>query len=279
MMKTIVSVIVLLSMLAATLLSLRRPALPEGALRLEIFDIGQGDAALLRTPEGMDIVIDGGPSDEVVAKLSRTRPATDRRIELLIPTHPDADHVLGLPEIAARYEIGAVAQSPFQKSLPEIDALFSETNHQGVKAWIIDGERIVKLNAHWTLHLLVLDPRASTSNDAGVITMLTNGSVRALLMADVSSAVESRLLSRYPDWFPVDLLKIGHHGSCSSTGAEFLDRAKPRMAVISVGEKNRYGHPCRRVMNELEERGISVFRTDLRGDLSFELRGSSILPR
>lgn len=247
-------------------------------LRFTVLDVGQGDALLVQTPNGNDVLVDGGPDSRVVERLSKRLPASDRTIELVILTHPDLDHVGGLAAVARQYRIERVLETGVRSTSRADAAWVSEVSKQG-------SERIeARAGERFELDGVTFDilwPSAETDwqtrkrNETSVVVKMTYGETSFLLTGDISSDVEARLVQT-GTLTNVDVLKVPHHGSISSSSEEFLDAIKPETAVISVGQKNRYGHPHPVVVRRLEQRGAKVLRTDEDGDVVIVSDGKEI---
>lgn len=241
------------------------------------FDVGQGDASLVQWG-ATEWIIDGGPDTTVVAKLGAVMSLWDREIARVVLTHPDADHIVGLLDVLQRYRVGSLLTSAWVKSSAESIALAEQVVATGVPTTILNQtDRTLPLPKGWTAIFPSLPPLAQTTNDRSVVMFLTNGSIRMLWMGDASALVERHLLEHYTNFFPVDVLKIGHHGSCTSSSSEFLSAAAPTYAVISVGAENRYGHPCGKVLERLGQLPTKILRTDQWGDIHFTVNDDHLL--
>lgn len=251
-------------------------------LRVTFFDVGQGDGILVETPSGNQIVIDGGPSEKIVAKLGQMLPFWDHSIDLLILTHPHADHLDGLLEVLKRYDVDMVMESGVAHSIPEYHEWHAMLREKNVR--VVRAQRGQTIDAGGGVRFTVLAPfedyfEQSPKNihDAMVVSRLAYGSGSILLMGDAERMVEYRLLHESSEIaegvLHSDILKVGHHGSKTSTTEEFLRAVTPSYAIISVGRKNRYGHPYQEVLNRLISFGGIVLRTDQEGDIHFISEG------
>lgn len=252
--------------LAAAAVSGLRP-LPEG-VTVTFFDVGQGDAIHIRDGS-VDVIVDGGPSSNVAGLLRRDLPATDRTLELVVATHPDADHITGLASLVGVFEVRQVLE-PDVPSKTKTAQRWHETVARAGLSVIRPsiGQRFSL--PHGTL--TVLWPRVGlnrpATNDHSIVLRLDVGDDCVLLAGDATNWVEEQLEQ---DLEPCDVLKVGHHGSASSTSESFLEALAPKEAVISVGARNRYGHPAPSVLSRLERHGVRVWRTDISGTLRLKL--------
>lgn len=237
-------------------------------LKVYFLDVGQGDAILI-SQGNQQVLIDGGPSEQILMeKLGQFIPFWDRKIETLIATHPDKDHIAGLMAVIKNYQVGALINSRADKD----SVIFQEFEK------IAERERITKMTGEpgWKINwpsgasLKILEAKETKdSNEGSIVTRLDFGENSFLFTGDITENTERDLISRVPDSLIADFLKIAHHGSKYATSTEFLNKAKPKEAVISVGKNNRYGHPTEEVLNRLKEKGITILRTDQGGDIIY----------
>lgn len=243
----------------------------QGFLRVHFFDVGQGDAIFIEAENGNQVLIDGGPNSSILAKLGETMPFWDKSIDLIILTHPHADHLDGLIEVLKRYDIDMVLETGVSHSIPEYEEWRRLLREKGVKVFTANAGQRVQLSDSAFLDILApLDNFDGSSlkniHDAMIVSKLASGSASLLLMGDAEKQIEYRLLLSGAA-VDTDILKVGHHGSKTSTGEEFLRAVSPEFAVISAGRKNRYGHPHQEVIDRLEDFGVEILRTDIDGDI------------
>ena len=247
-------------------------------LTVHFLDVGQGDAAALRTPNGRWIVIDGGPRTperdagrRVVVPFLRGQGVG--RVAVLVATHGDADHLGGLPAVVESFDPELVLEPGEPLGRPLYLEFLAGVEASGAR-WHparagdrveVDGVVLEVLSPDSLWLRLPLDV-----NEHGVVLRVRYGAVRLLFQADAGLPVESRLAGTVGR---VDLLKVGHHGSRSATSDEWLDELEPRTAVISVGRHNNYGHPAPDVLARLARHGVTIFRTDQSGTITFSTDG------
>ena len=257
--------------------------MPDDKLHVSFLDVGQGDAILIQTPNGQDILIDGGPdSQKVNLELSKKLPFWDRTIDFVVCTHSQADHITGLVEVLQRYkvkqmlELGVSCNSSIYQ---EWCNLVEEKQIKRDKAQA--GQEIDLGNG---IKLEVLNPPASlwegTSDDVdnnGVVLRLSWGKVSFLFTADIREEVEFALIGQRAN-LKSTVLKVSHHGSKTSTSQQFLAAVDPEVAVISVGEDNPFGHPSPEVLERLIDRvgEDNVYRTDEDGTIEFITDGERL---
>jgi competence protein ComEC len=256
---------------------------PDDNLHLSFLDVGQGDAILIQTPNGQDILIDGGPDPQKInLELSEKLPFWDRTIDLMVCTQPHADHVTGLVEVLQRYKVKQVLEPgvSYNSSIyQEWLRLIEEKQIKQDKAQV--GQEI---DLGSGIKMEVLNPPESlwdgTSDDVdnnGVVLRLSWGQVSFLFTADIRDEVEFELIGQRAN-LKSTVLKVAHHGSETSTSPQFLAAVDPEVAVISVGEDNTFGHPSLEVVERLIDRlgEDNVYRTDEDGTIEFITDGDRL---
>ena len=249
-------------------------AAPRGSLRITTLDVGQGDAILVEV-SGRRMLIDGGPDPaRLSTELDRVIPAWDRRIDLLVASHPHEDHLAGLPKLLDRYRIASVVGSedrgggPAASSWREILASSRISYRQ-----VFTGDRFklgaARLSVLWPDQTYLSLPPGTDGralNDRSIVLRLDIPGFSALFTGDVESDIDARIIRNIDS--PVDFLKTPHHGSNGASSRALLNVLDPRVSVVSVGVKNTYGHPASETLQRLGERGAEVERTDLNGTVT-----------
>lgn len=269
------------------LLATHLATLPDGRLHVTVLDVGQGDAVLVETPDGAMMLVDGGPDPErTLRRLGASLPFHRRSIDVVLLSHPHQDHVAGLVEVLRRFEVGLVMHGGRAYDNPAYATMLELAAREGdgggdVALQALAGMRL-RLDAATEVEIVY--PAAEDLgeplpdgdiNNASVVAVVRFGSFSAILTGDAEDPVERELLARNAVGRAV-LLKVGHHGSDSSSGADFLSVVAPLIAAISSGTGNGYGHPSLRTLAALAEvPGIRVFRTDLHGDIEVISDGRS----
>jgi competence protein ComEC len=258
----------------------------EARLVVTALDVGQGDAILVEGPRGGRLLLDGGPDpDRLLTVLDRHIPPWDRRIDLVVLTHPHEDHVAGLAMLLARYRVNGIAENGMLGAGPGDAAFRERMSAMGVVTGrLAAGDRLsfdgIRADVLWPIRHEVPATAPSDGrrvNDTSVVLDLRFGQRRMLLTGDIEDDVDPRLLERgVADDGQLDVLKVAHHGSGSATSDAWLDALRPRIAMISSGTDNRYGHPAQRTLERLERRGARVLRTDLDGDLEVSTDGHDL---
>ena len=242
--------------------------MPDRRLHIHFFDVGQGDAILIECPNGQQILVDGGPDPSVLlSHLGRRMPLWDRSLDLVILTHPEADHVGGLIDVLKRYDVGLVLDSGQECTSATCESWKALIEEKGIP--FRRAQTGMRLDVGRDVRLDVLHPPAqlmtntsSDINNNSVVLRLGYGQFSALLTGDVMEEAESVLLASGQ---PLDslLLKVPHHGGDTSLTAPFLVAVSPKLATISVGADNRFRHPDEVTLEKLAD--TPMYRTDLDG--------------
>lgn len=268
-------------LLVSSLLSSGSAAAP-GSLRISVLDVGQGDAILVEL-QGRRMLIDGGPDPaRLSVELDALIPSWDRKIDVLVASHPHEDHLAGLPRLLDRYQIRSILGAETRGGGPA-SASWSELllNRQVTYHTVTTGTAFMLGSAR--LEVLWPDQAAlkyepadggSALNNRSIVLRLDVSGFSALFTGDIESNVDALIARRLEG--PVDMLKAPHHGSATASSRTLLQAADPRLSVISVGEKNSYGHPASATIDRLGERGGAVLRTDLDGTVSVTVQSTGI---
>jgi len=260
---------------------LRTPATPE--LKVSFLDVGQGDSILIEGPTGIEMLVDGGKDRSAVRELPKVMGPFDRSIDLMVATHPDADHIGGLPDVLSRYQVSTIVESgregdssfvdrlnnavPREKGLVQVLARSGMRIHLGDGAYadvLHPGNNVAKL---------------PDTNDASIVLRVVYGDTEFMLTGDAPSWVEDRLVNEYDEALRSDILKAGHHGSKTSTNAAFLEAVNPDIVVVSAGKNNSYGHPHEDVVTRIFASGAALISTIDRGTITFISDGKEVVQK
>jgi competence protein ComEC len=257
--------------------------LPDGKLHVIVFDVGQGESILIRTPEGQNILVDSGPDPlSTCTQLGNNLPFWDRRIEWLIQTQLQSDHCSGALELFNRYDVNRLAITAYKYDSALSRQLMDAAFRKSIKTWVLQEGQKLKLGEETWLD--VLNPPqilySGTSDDANnnsLVLRLTYKNVSFLLTSDIGMEAERYLMENRSD-LPCNVLKVAHHGSRGSTSDEFLAIAHPSAAVISAGIANRFGHPSSEVLSKLTSQVGSdrIFVTARQGNIEFITDGDKL---
>ena len=264
-------------------------ARPDGRLRVTVLDVGQGDAILVQGDAGSRMLVDGGPDpDRLLIVLDARLPAWDRRIDLVVLTHPHEDHVAGLALLLERYRVRTVAEVGMRGPGPGYAAFDDALDRLAIdRRRLVAGDRLrldaATVDVRWPARGVVPTEPPDTGtgiNNVSAVLDLHFGSRRLLLTGDVEEAIDPQLLAAgIANGDRVDLLKVAHHGSRTATTEAFLAALRPRVAVVSAGTGNPYGHPTRQALDRLAAVGARVFRTDTDGSVTVETDGRDLVVR
>lgn len=250
----------------------------SGVLTVSFLDVGQGDAIYIEAPNGNQALVDGGAGPAVLRELGAVMPLSDRSIDVVIGTHPDKDHIGGLSGVLARYDVGFFLDPGISNDTAAWRALEEAVAAHGIKRKTARRGMKVVLGGGAVLDILFPDRDmvGADTNDASIIARLSLGDRKFLLTGDSPKKIEEYLVRLNRSELESDVLKAGHHGSRTSTGANFLAAVRPAYAVISAGKGNSYGHPHQEVLDLLVARGIRVMRTDESGRVTFRADGTAL---
>mgnify|MGYP001559183998 CR=1 FL=1 len=266
-------------------------SLPDGKLHLVFCDVGQGDAIYMRTPDGSDILFDGGPNDKVLTCLGKHMPFYDRNLELVLMTHPQKDHFQGLISVVERYSVDyfvigvegneTAGYKELVKNLKEKnvnlknlyrgDQFFLDKVNFTVlwpdRSWVAEHTSSLDMTVAKMSGQGAVLGLATTANlnDFSYYVLAEYGSFKALFTGDGDSQIQPEIMkTNYLQ--KIDVLKFPHHGSKTGVLPEFLEAIGSKLVVISVG-KNSYGHPTKEALEMLAGLGIKMLRTDLDGEV------------
>jgi len=273
--------LVLLVLNVAVFTYLYRPQTAH--LTVSFLDVGQGDAILIEGPTGIEMLIDGGKDRSVLRELPRVMGPLDRSIDILVATHPDADHIGGLPAVLDRYSVSYYFDQEKSGDTTTYRHLENSVDlERGVQEGLLrSGIRIHLGNGAYAdvLHPEDNAEMLRETNDASVSMRLVYGETEFMLTGDAPVWVEDRIVKRYGDTLRSDVLKAGHHGSKTSTSPAFLAAVDPRIVVVSAGKDNSYGHPHQDVVARILESGATLLSTINEGTITFVSDGKAVVQK
>lgn len=251
-------------------------------LTVSFLDIGQGDSIFIDAPSGNQALIDGGPPDGgILRRLSAVMPWYDRSIDVVIPTHPDADHIAGLIDVLARYRVGLIVHSSVQgdtKTFAAFNAAVTNEEKTGAKDLTAVRGQVIDLGGGATLEVLSPDRALAhaDTNDACVVTKLMYGKTAFMLPCDAPQGVEEYLVALGSSTLKADVLKAGHHGSKTASAPLFVGYVAPSYAVYSRGCDNKYGHPNQETITTFARFAIPTLDTCKDGTITFVSDGKTV---
>ncbi len=257
------------------------PLLQTPLLKVSFLDVGQGDAIFIQAPNGRKLLIDAGPDQSVIEEIGKLLPFFDRRIDMILATHSDADHIGGFSYLFDRYYIPLVIESEIA-SPTVVNRVFNEKqeNEKSARLFSRTGERII-LDPKRNIIIDVLfpdqNPENWETNEASIVVKVSYGETAFLLTGDAPSDVENHLVDIYGNQLQSNVLKLGHHGSKTSTSELFLQTVQPEYAIVSAGLGNRYGHPHSEVLEQVENYKVRILETTSSGTIQCLSNGVRVL--
>ena len=243
-------------------------------LEIHFLDVGQGDATLIVTPDCVKMLIDGGEDRQVLNRLGEVLSPFDRTINVVLGTHPHADHIGGLIDVLQRFTVSDIIIT--ENTIPSqvADRFFQEVRlaeENGVRVHYARADQVYQLGSEVEVKILSprYNPRNIDADTASIISKITYGDISVLITGDAPIVIEDLLVDIYGTELESTILKLGHHGSRTSTSAKFLDTVVPQYAITSAGRNNRHGHPHQEVIDRVLERNIIHLTTQEEGTISF----------
>jgi competence protein ComEC len=247
-------------------------------LTFAMLDVGQGDGLFIESPTGTQIMFDGGPAHSVLGPLSRVMSPFDKTIDAMVITNPDADHIGGFLDILKNYKVGVVFKSGTFNDSKTYQNLEMEIKGQHIPEVILRRGMKLNLGGGAIINILFPDRDVSTwsSNDGSVVARLVYGKTSVMLTGDATNTTEKIILAENSKaQLSSTVLKVGHHGSRTSTSSDFVKALAPTYALISDGKDNKYGHPHKDTLDTLNKFGVKIFRTDLLGTIIMNSDGKN----
>ena len=256
---------------------------PGRILEMDFLNVGQGDAILIKTPKGQTVLIDGGPDNKVLEKLGKYLQPLQKRIDLIILTHPHADHVTGLIEVLRRYSVGLVILNGVYLKTDNYDQFLNAIEDNKVRVLVAEAGEAIHFDKD--LEFDILSPNKNSAglvfnknsesfgtvgndvNDTSIVGKLIFNDFSIMFMGDATSKTENQLLLAYGNGLKSDILKVSHHGSKYSSFPFFLKTVAPKAGVIEVGAKNFYNLPSPAALSRFAMLNINIFRTGQNGDI------------
>ncbi len=257
-----------------------QPSQSSGFLNVSFLDVGQGDSIFIEAPNGKQLLIDGGRNGSVVSELASQMSFQDRQIDVVLATHPDSDHIGGLPEVFSRFDIlnfvdtGTKGETNTYRTLMDL-VLSENSNYVKAKRGLV-----IVLDKKNGVYFQVLAPDENITfkdiNDTSIVGRLVFGESSFLLTGDASKAVENILVYSDGEILDSDILKSGHHGSKTSSSLLFLEEVSPDVSIISAGYNNSYGHPHINVLENIKAVDSEILETSKDGTITFQSDGVKI---
>jgi len=250
------------------------------SLTFAMLDVGQGDALFIESPSGTQVMFDGGPARKVLGSLQKIMSPFDRSIDAIFITNPDADHIGGLIDILKNYEVSAVFSSGTTSDSRTFQNLKEEIKKQDIPYVLVKKGMRLDMGSDVFIDILFPDRDVSmwTTNDGSIVARMTYGNTSIMLTGDAPTKAEqiiikNNLLENTETQLKSTILKVGHHGSRTSSSSSFVKAISPEYAFISAGKDNKYGHPHADVLNIFNQLGVKILRTDLLGTVIMKSDG------
>jgi competence protein ComEC len=244
-------------------------------LKVHYIDVGQGASQLIIGSTGKTILIDAGNNDKEKLVVDYLKQQNINKIDILIGTHPDADHIGGLDAVIDNFEIGKIYMPKVQSNTITFEDVLTSIQKKGLKVSTAKAGLVLDWETNAVLNMIAPVGDYSDANDMSTVIHLTFGETSFLFTGDAESKSEHDMLNSKVS-LKSDVLLVGHHGSKSSTTQAFLDAVNPSCAVIQVGKNNNYDHPTAEVLKRLSDKGINTYRNDEQGNIIFTSNGKDI---
>lgn len=250
----------------------------DGLLTVAFLDVGQGDAIFVETPDGVQMLIDGGPDSAVLRELGKQMAVSDRDLDVVLATHSDKDHIGGLVDVLERYDIENIITTNNQNDTTVVKVFSERVVNEKANTYLANYGQQLALGA--STSVLILSPAGDVSswesNTASIVTQLRYGEVEFMLTGDAPTSIEEYLVKTQGEILESEVLKLGHHGSRTSSADGFLNMVKPNYAVVSAGKDNTYGHPHSEVVDSLQKRDVNMLNTADSGTIVFKSDGKAV---
>lgn len=246
-------------------------------LRFHFIDVGQGDSSLIITPKGKTILIDAGDEAHAKKVLSYVREQGIEKLNLVIATHPDADHIGGMDKVIKNFDIGVFAMPDVSAKTNQYKQIQRELKAKKMRATRLYQGDEVQIDDDIGFEILspVKGKKYDDTNEYSIVAKIVYKDTSFILMGDATMENEVDIINNVPD-IDIDVLKLGHHGSSTSSSDYFITKTSPNIAIISCGKNNKYGHPHQEVMRVLKKHGVTPYRTDEMGDIVITSDGKEI---
>ena len=244
----------------------------DGILTVHFIDVGQGDAILIDNQD-FEVLIDGGNNRDGKAIVTYLKDYIDGNLDLVIATHPDADHIGGLDDVIKAYDVSKIIDSGATKDTKTYEDYWQAAQNEPNCKVLYDDDMVLDLGNGASLKIIETGDDYKDSNDNSVVTQLNYGEVSVLFTGDMEQEAEAASLSKFGK---VNVLKAGHHGSKTSSFQNFLDVLKPEYVIISAGKGNSYGHPHKAVLERYFNSGATVYGTFRSGTIIMKTDGHSL---
>ncbi|HBF0928127.1 TPA: MBL fold metallo-hydrolase [Clostridioides difficile] len=250
----------------------------KSLLSIHMIDVGQGDSILVQTPTNKNILIDGGDEDSENIIISYLRQKRIKTIDIIIATHPDSDHIGSLDNVIKKFNVNSIYMPEQSTDSEAYQNLINSCTDKNLSIQYLHKNDVLNIDNNINIYVLSPSYIQEESNLNSIVFKLTFNDNSFLFMGDAEEENEKEILHSFK-LNNINFIKIGHHGSNSSSSLEFIKKISPDIAAISCGYKNQYGHPHREVINNLKQNHVSIYRTDRIGDIVFYSDGEIIFTK
>lgn len=250
----------------------------KSLLSIHMIDVGQGDSILVQTPTNKNILIDGGDEDSENIIISYLRQKRIKTIDIIIATHPDSDHIGSLDNIIKKFNVNSIYMPEQSTDSEAYQNLINSCTDKNLSIQHLYKNYVLNIDNNINIYVLSPSYIQEESNLNSIVFKLTFNDNSFLFMGDAEEENKKEILHSFK-LNNINFIKIGHHGSNSSSSLEFIKKISPDIAAISCGYKNQYGHPHREVINNLKQNHVSIYRTDRIGDIVFYSDGEIIFTK
>jgi len=251
-------------------------------LKVVFLDVGQGDAIYIEAPNGKQILVDGGPDAKLLSSLSKVMPFADRSIDMIVATHPDSDHIGGFPLLLDNYKVTSILENGATSDSKVFAGLEEKISKNKINKIIAHRRMHIVLDDKKNIYFDILFPdrdvKGLDSNDGSIVGKLVYGKNSFMLTGDASTYTENLIeWNEQESTIKSDVLKLGHHGSRTSSSLLWLEEVNPKVAIISAGRDNRYGHPHKELLDRLSDLHIPFLNTANLGNIVFKSDGVNLV--
>ncbi|AXU65209.1 ComEC/Rec2 family competence protein [Clostridioides difficile] len=250
----------------------------KSLLSIHMIDVGQGDSILVQTPTNKNILIDGGDEDSENIIISYLRQKRIKTIDIIIATHPDSDHIGSLDNVIKKFNVSSIYMPEQSTDSEAYQNLINSCTDKNLSIQYLYKNDVLNIDNNINIYVLSPSYIQEESNLNSIVFKLTFNDNSFLFMGDAEEENEKEILHSFK-LNNINFIKIGHHGSNSSSSLEFIKKISPDIAAISCGYKNQYGHPHRKVIDNLKQNHVSIYRTDRIGDIVFYSDGEIIFTK
>lgn len=276
-------IILIVSTISIFLLAFRNNT-KNSYLKVVFLDVGQGDAIYIEAPNGRQMLVDGGPDASLLSRLSQVMPFADRSIDIIVATHPDQDHIGGFPLLLDTYKVSNIIENGSISNSKTYMSLEEKIQNKKINKIIAKRGMHIILDKNKNIYLDIIFPDRDISNfesnDASIVGKLVYGENSFMLTGDATTYTENLIgWNELDQTLNSDVLKLGHHGSKTSSGVSWLEKVNPEIAVISVDQNNKYGHPHKEILDRLSSLKIPFLKTSDFGNIIFKSDGKRLFQK